>query len=315
MTDIKLSAAVAIVVATTLSIGPVGAAETRPSDPATLAANATTKVTTEDYETELRRLPPDMRFGFAVSAKRVGSLLENLLIRKTLAQDARRDGIESDPEVQRTIRAETDRMLAQLYLQRVDERTAADFERKKDEFVSRARELYLLDPKKYARPAQVSVSHILFATDKRGEKQALEAANEARKKLVAGASFAELATQLSDDEGTKGGGGHVGAVVADQMDAAFVKGALALTKTGEISEPVLSSFGYHLIRLDDRQPAKQLTFDEAKGTILAEIKSKYVQDQREARIDAIRSDAALQVNWPAVDALVKTAPPIPAKPR
>ena len=88
------------------------------------------------------------------------------------------------------------------------------------------------------------------------------------------------------------------------MDPAFADAAFALKKVGDLSEPVLSSFGYHLIRLDGRKPGRVKSFDEVKEALVSEERGKYVAEQRDLAVTAIREDPMSRINQPAVDALV-----------
>lgn len=109
---------------------------------------------------------------------------------------------------------------------------------------------------------QVTVSHILIglndSEDKllRTEAEALARANEVYTKATSGSDFAELAKQYTDDTGSKESGGSLGTMSISQfkgtMVQEFANGALAL-KEGEISKPVKSSYGYHIIKLDKRE--------------------------------------------------------------
>jgi parvulin-like peptidyl-prolyl isomerase len=109
---------------------------------------------------------------------------------------------------------------------------------------------------------------------------------------------------LSDDPNAQSDRGSLGWFNANQMDPQFSKAAFGLAKVGEVSEPVQSSFGWHLIRLEGRRPARQMTFDEASTQILADLKQKYVAEKRKARLEAISHDPQMKVNQAAVDALL-----------
>jgi parvulin-like peptidyl-prolyl isomerase len=92
----------------------------------------------------------------------------------------------------------------------------------------------------------------------RDDAQALARVIEVQKKLAAGEDFAALAAQYSDDPGSKTQGGDLGwfargqGLVKEFEDAAF---SLPI---GEVSEPVKTQFGYHLIRVDEKDPARAL---------------------------------------------------------
>ena len=92
-----------------------------------LAENSYAKVTRGDYEAELQRLPPDMRGGFGNSGKRVFDLVSRLLLTKSLAAEARKNGLDKDPAIQRRIALEIDRFEAALEVAKIEEDAARAF--------------------------------------------------------------------------------------------------------------------------------------------------------------------------------------------
>jgi len=276
-----------------------------------LAENALVKLTRADYEAELlMRVPPGMRTEFQMSPQRLTLFLNTLLIDKTLAQEARNAGLDRDPEVVRRLQSETDKMYAKLMLAKIEADAAAEFDKQSDRFLAAARETYLLDKAKYVLPEQVSASHILFETSKGGDDAALARAKEARAKLLAGADLATLAKQISDDKTAAYNGGALGWFAPGKMDPAFSKAAFDLKNVGDLSEPVKSSFGWHIIRLDGRRPARPMTFEEALKVMMPEMKARYVQEARNQKLASIAKDPAMKVNQPAVDALVVKVPEV-----
>jgi peptidyl-prolyl cis-trans isomerase C len=77
-----------------------------------------------------------------------------------------------------------------------------------------------------------------------------------------------------------------------------------MKNVGDVSDPVLSSFGYHVIRLDGRHPERVKTFDEVKESLLIEERKKFIDAQREETVAAIRNDPLSKMNESAVGALV-----------
>src|SRR5439155_12557608 len=134
--------------------------------------------------------------------------------------------------------------------------------------------------------------------------EALKLAREARAKIVAGADFNELAKQVSDDPSAQLNAGRIDYFDKPKMDPAFAAAAFDIKSVGEVSEPALSSFGYHLIRLDGRRPAGVRSFDEVKETIMAEERSRYVDEQRELALAPIRNDPETKVRQAEIDALI-----------
>jgi len=269
-----------------------------------LVENRWAKVTRGDYDAELQRLPPDIRGGFAVNGKRVYDLLTRLLVTKSLAAQARAAGLEKDPLLQRRLALELDRLHAGLQISKIEEAAGKAFDARRPQFEGRARELYLTRRDAYRVPEQVAVSHILFDTKKRTKEEALKLAQDTRAKILAGADFNEVAKQLSDDPSAQQNGGRIDYFDKAKMDPAFGAAAFSMKNAGDVSEPVLSSFGYHLIRFDGRRPASVRSFDEVKEAIMTEERARYVDEQRELALAPIRNDPETKVHQSEIDALI-----------
>lgn len=105
---------------------------------------------------------------------------------------------------------------------------------------------------------QVKARHILVETE--------DVAKEVKKKLAVGEDFTKLAKEYSTDEGSKELGGDLGYFNRGDMVAEFDKMAFSL-KVGEISEPVKSQFGYHIIKVEDKKEAKEAKLEDHKEDI------------------------------------------------
>ncbi|WP_081797976.1 peptidylprolyl isomerase [Neobacillus dielmonensis] len=110
----------------------------------------------------------------------------------------------------------------------------------------------------FAEPEQVKASHILVADE--------QTANEIKQKLTDGADFADLAKQYSTDEGTKNDGGELGYFGKGDMVAEFENVAFSLD-VNQISDPVKTDYGYHIIKVEDKKAAKEAYFEDSKATI------------------------------------------------
>jgi peptidyl-prolyl cis-trans isomerase C len=275
------------------------------ADDPVVAENSSTKITWVEFEAELQRIPAEMRAEFVASKKRVGDLLVQMLLRKTLAAQAKSEKLDADPINAARVSNEADRVLAQLRIAQVDEAAGAAFDAKRAPQIARARELYLADRDRYRAPEEVSASHILFDAKKHSSEEARKLASEARAKIVAGADFNALAKQVSEDPSAQENSGRLGWFTRERMDAAFSRAAFALKQPGDVSEPVQSSFGWHIIRLDDRRPARVRPFEEVQDEIVANLRKVYVEQQREAVLAPIRSDPKTAINDAEVKALVE----------
>ena len=118
----------------------------------------------------------------------------------------------------------------------------------------------------YTTPERRKISHILFAiNDKTDEKTALEKALKAKQEL-ANKDFAAVAAEVSDDKLTAKTGGDLGLFNAGVMEKSFEDAASAL-KLGEVSNPVKSAFGYHLIKVTELVPGEVKPFDTVKDEV------------------------------------------------
>jgi parvulin-like peptidyl-prolyl isomerase len=294
----------ALAITAMLAIAPAVQAQSAADPDQVLVENRWAKVTRGDYEAELLRLPPERRGGFAVDGKRVIDLLVRMLVTKSLAAQARAGDLYKDAEMRRRRDLEMDRADATLLVSKLEEDAGRSVDARKSQFEARARELYLAGREQYRVPDQVAVSHILFDTKKRSPDEALKLAKDARAKVLAGADFNELAKEISDDPSAQANRGHLDYFDSSRMDPAFSSAAFALKNVGNVSEPVLSSFGYHIIRLDGRKPSHIRDFDEVKDQIIAEQRKKFIDDQRLELIGKIRNDPSSKMNEAAVDALM-----------
>jgi len=295
--------AAVLVMAAALALGP-GRALAQSDNPDTvLISNSVAKVTRADYDTELLRLPIETRAGFANNARRVNDLLARMLVQKSLAVQARNAKVDTVPENASRIRMEVDRLLGQLYIERIETEAGAEFDAAKSRYEARARELYLVDRARFERPEQLVVTHILFDPKKRGADAAKSLAVETRARILAGADMGALAKAQSDDPSAQTNNGRIDWFGRKEMDTAFADAAFALKTSGDITEPVQSQFGWHVIRLEARRAPEVPPFDQVREVLLQEQRKRFIDERREAVIASIRRDAQTQVNREVVDAL------------
>ncbi len=119
------------------------------------------------------------------------------------------------------------------------------------------------------------ISHILFADgdDKQAQAQA------ALERLANGESFADLATELSDDPGSAEFGGSLGVLLPDVYVSEFYDAAAALQSEGDISEPVETQYGVHLIRLDALDTVQPESLETKRAELIETIKQRKAQDE------------------------------------
>lgn len=126
--------------------------------------------------------------------------------------------------------------------------------------------LYEEQKASFGTPERRKISHILIAVEGSGgaaEKTAQAKAESIRERIIKGEDFVKLAQEISSDSVSGKIGGDLGFLDKDAQEETFTKAAEAL-KEGEISAPVKTSFGYHLIKLTQLVPAKVKSFEEVR---------------------------------------------------
>jgi peptidyl-prolyl cis-trans isomerase D len=151
----------------------------------------------------------------------------------------------------------------------------------------------------YRLPEQVKVTHILIKTplpgpdgkvDEKGVEAARQKAEDVLKQVKAGGDFAKLAGQYSDDPGSAKNGGELGWIGRGRTVPEFEKASFSLAK-GQTSDLVRSSYGFHIIRVEDKQEAHVKTLAEVKGEIEGKIKEEKAQHATEVAANSLLSQA------------------------
>jgi len=142
---------------------------------------------------------------------------------------------------------------------------------------------------RYSDPVTLRASHILLRTDGQEpedvEAQAQSIVAEAR----GGADFAELARRYSEDDGTKEAGGDLGEIAPGQMVPEFEGAAFALQQ-GEVSEPVTSVFGVHVIKATEKTGGSTQPLDDVRDEIVELLKQESADSRASALAEAIAAE-------------------------
>lgn len=190
------------------------------------------------------------------------NLLRGVANEHILLREAKKDtNLAESPEVRDRVRTAENQILIQEFL-RVKTKDAVSDEKLK--------ELYDQQMKNRGeRPEEVRARHILVKTE--ADAKALA------KKLKKGEDFAAVAKEKSEDKASGASGGDLGWFTADRMTPEFSKAAFALKK-GEVSDPVKTDFGWHIIKLEERRTTPAPTFDMLKEDLKNQLTRKVVMD-------------------------------------
>ncbi|MCR9258273.1 MAG: SurA N-terminal domain-containing protein [Pseudomonadaceae bacterium] len=122
-------------------------------------------------------------------------------------------------------------------------------------------------------------AHILIQIDQdRSDAEALAAIEDIQSRIAAGEDFSELAKQYSDDAGSAAAGGDLGPAGKGIFDPAFETALWDLQAPGDVSEPVLTNFGYHLIKLKSVVVPEYPEFDTMQDQLTARLREMQAQD-------------------------------------
>ena len=201
-----------------------------------------------------------------------------------LAQAAEQQKLGNDPEVQHRLAFDRNKTLMEAMLQKAGQAAQTD---------DALHKVYDDAIKQMSNEQEVHARHILVATE--DEAKQIEA------QLKGGADFAKLAKEKSKDPSGAQNGGDLGWFTKDQMVPAFAEAAFKLDK-GQISDPVHTQFGWHIIQVEDKRIKAPPTFDQAKPQL-----ENYVAHRAQAElVENLRKTAKVErLDKPA-------APPAPA---
>lgn len=157
-----------------------------------------------------------------------------------------------------------------------------------DDSVENLQTIYEADITTIERDAQRLAAHILVVVDEdTNESEALAAIQEAAQRLQAGEEFAALAREISQDPGSAEAGGELGLVTKNSFDPALEGALWGLVDVGDVSAPVRSDFGYHLIKLQGIVEAETPSFAEAKDGILARLREEAAADAFDSALEEL----------------------------
>jgi len=156
---------------------------------------------------------------------------------------------------------------------------------------------YNSNPKNYYREEAVKVSHILLKVDEKAKPQekekARKKAEQLRKDIVGGKDFAEMAKEHSECNSASGGGG-LGYINKGYMPEEFEKAAFSLEK-GAVSEPVKTKFGYHIIKVSEKNPEGITPYEEVRDFIKKFLQEDESKEKYDAHIAELKKKATIEI--------------------
>lgn len=273
------------------------------ADSAVVLSSGDYRVTVDDIERYiLENVPTDKREAVLAKPGIYREMAENIYLVRLLADEAVKDPDMDPVQAEWAARMRHQRRLTSEYRIVYVQRALKDVDWERN-----AKEVYLAEPERFSEPEKVSVSHILVSLQGRSEEEALALASELRERALAGEDFAELAKEYSEDPSVARNKGDMGYFPKGAMVEPFENVAFAMTKEGEISEPVKTKFGYHVIRFNGRKAAEKKPFDQVRDEIIAEQQKNLADKIWQDKIIAARSAPDIVIDDEVLRSLAGTS--------
>ena len=269
----KLISSLAVVAVIILFVSGVASA----ADPEILARVGNKNITKADIEALISFYPANQQAIIRMDPKNEEALLNNYVTILAVAETARRQGFDKEKNMRKQIQILSDEHLAKGYVQK----NVLSKVKVTDKDVE---EYYKNHPKEFEKPETVKARHILigFKGDMTEDqkKELRKKADDVLKKAKGGDDFAQLASEYSDDPGSKTKGGELGYFPKGNMVPEFENAAFNL-KPGEISNVIETPYGYHIIKVEDKKAGEMPAFDSIKE----QVRVKATQDAEQKKIN------------------------------
>lgn len=281
------------------ALGLVAAATASAQESNWLVEEGALRLSVQEFTDMIRyNVPAHEQESWKHSRDKFNNLLSDYFMLKQLEHEAKAKGIDQEPEIASKLALQRLRSLSSVAMQRkLDALAEPDFE-------EAAREMYVVERSRFHTPDEVHARHILIAVnEQRDEEAALQRAQEVRDQLLADPEqIAELASLYSDDPSAQQNQGDLGFFAASRMVKPFADAAFAL-QPGEISAPVRSEFGYHVIQLVAKRAGKPQEFAEVKDQLIGQVRASYQTQKHGELRHEIQLRKSVDYNLPAVEAL------------
>jgi len=242
-----------------------------------------------DIDAEIATLPE--RFQSLRNDARIRArVLKSMLRRYALSMQALKMHLDQDPMVKhRVLRARDDILIA----------TLQQWQRERQPKLSedQIKQYYTKYQEQFTIPEQVHARHILVSSRKK--------AKEVARLLRHGKDFAALAAEYSIDDSNKGRGGDLNWFPRGVMVKPFEDVVFALKKPGDISKPVKTQFGWHIIELLGKRPASSQSLEEARENIMSILRQQALSTWVD---DIVKKSGSRIVNPEYQTALSATTP-------
>jgi peptidyl-prolyl cis-trans isomerase C len=238
------------------------------------------KITLSEFGKELDKIPMNMKMMVATQSGKK-SYLDNLIVKKLLLREARKDKIDTEKEFQDRLADIKDQLLIESVLKKkVNAASQLSDEELKKYYDSHKEE--------FKKQVEINTRHILLKSE--------DEAKQVQGRIAKGEDFIELAKKFSIDPNAKVTGGEIGFHPKGTLLPEYEAAAFKLTKPGQVSGVVKSQLGYHIIRLEGSKPAAYVPFEEVKDFIKQKIAQEKQKELLEKYVESLKKSAKITIN-------------------
>ncbi|MBI5408420.1 MAG: peptidylprolyl isomerase [Nitrospirae bacterium] len=243
-------------------------------------------ITQDEFLKEINRIPEWARGQFQGKEGKE-KFLDELIKRELIYQDAVKMGLDKDKEYLDKVKEFEKMTLVSIILKKeIEDKITVDDAEVKSFFDKNA--------DKFTIGTKIKASHILVETEAEAKK--------IHERIKKGEGLANLAKALSKDKGSAVKGGDLGYFGHGQMVPEFEQAVLRM-KVGEISEPVKTRFGYHVIQLTDVQKGETASFEQSKESIKRQLLAEKKKDFFDKYIEGLKGKYKVTRNDKALEAV------------
>lgn len=259
-----------------------------------IATMGNQQVRVGDLKRLVDALSPDARKRLATDLGALDRLVREELVRQTVLAEARQQAWDKRPDVQLLMERGRDQALLQAFLGNLA-RPAVGYPTE-DEIKG----YYEASKASLTAPAEYLIAQIFIASPESADKTAAAAAQKKASELAARvqktpADYAKIAKESSEHKDSAAKGGDLGWVQENQL-IPEVRNAVARMTKGEVSAPIRSASGWHIVRLGDRKPSVVQPLAEVREQVVLSMRTRKMQEAERTYIEGLLSKSNVQVN-------------------
>lgn len=240
-------------------------------------------ITQDDVAKEIKRLPEQIQSIFS-GPEGTARFVDELVKKELLYQEAKKKGIESNPDYQAKLEEFKKITLISTMLEKeiedktklTDKDVKAYYDEHRDEFIANN---------------SVKASHILVKSEE--EAKAIIA------RIKQGENFAKLAKEKSIDQGSAKNGGDLGSFSRGQMVPEFENAAFKL-KAGELGGPIKTQYGYHIIKVTEKKAGQPVEFEKVKGMLMQKLTAQNQKAVFDTYIEGLKKNYKIEIDKEAI---------------